>query len=205
MVQSRNRVQQLRGGEEVRKGVLASDLAVPLDLQHHNTAQAHQFGGAFDIPTTVSDTIGGSAQGTPGSSDLVARADHVHGVSLGNTRQSVTLTGTIPATGSVTLGTIVIAAAPYDRIALISCMMLPGGVNTASYQLGYTAPDGTVLFARCTGGLLTTATLLDRASLVAAGANPTLTFTGSCAAGATAASVTNDARFNRADVLLLPA
>lgn len=205
MVQSRQGRQQPRTGVEVKKGALQSDLSVPLDVQHHNNPAYHTFGAALDIPITVSDSVAGAGQGSPGSSELVARADHTHGTKSGAVLLAALLSGNIPVAGNVTLGTLVIPSATYDRIAYISAMFLVSTGPATIYQLGYTAPDGQALFTRVNGGG-PTGTLNSRGSLIPAGVSPTLTFSGALSTGAAViGTVAADGRFNRVDVLLLPA
>lgn len=64
-----------RSQAEKKQASLLSDLAKSLDLQHHNTSLLHQFGGAFEAPTTVS----GGPNGSVGIAESPARSDHVHG------------------------------------------------------------------------------------------------------------------------------
>lgn len=64
----------------------AADLQYVLDKKLHSSPQLHKIGEALLDPTYVSPTVlsnGAAAVGAVGSSDEVARADHVHGLEFG--------------------------------------------------------------------------------------------------------------------------
>jgi hypothetical protein len=68
-----------RSQQEQRRDQLLGDLSQGLDVQHHNNALYHQFGGAFEAPTAVASNDPTDFDGFVGLAESPARSDHRHG------------------------------------------------------------------------------------------------------------------------------
>jgi len=191
------------GGDLQRKLALASDVVVPLDFEHHDTPLRHVFGTSFDIPTSTTPGVVGP--GSPGSAEMPARADHSHQLVSGIGVFGITINGTIPTSGNVTLGTLTIPAVAYDRLILAQGMCICSATSASQYQITVTNTDGGVRIARFTGGNIDTGTTVLFPATLLANNVGIITAVASFAAGTSAAAtVTADGRFNRLEAFAFP-
>jgi len=67
--------------QEQKRDQLLSDLSQGLDIQHHDSAIRHTFGGAFEVPVAIAIDDPNDLDGFVGIADGPARSDHRHGIS----------------------------------------------------------------------------------------------------------------------------